>query len=179
MYDASVKQNGPSLNDCLETGPYLIPELIDVLIRFRIYPIALLSDIKKTLLNVNIREEDRDFLRFLLVDDVSKDNPELVVKRFTRFIFGSTSSQFLIGLVIHKHMSQLELTDPAFVRIYLQELYVGDYVRGASTEEEAFKFYKKIKETLLRAGFELRKWVSSDPLLQIFKKKQKGNIIKT
>lgn len=43
-YDTSAKQNSPSLNDCLETDPCLIPELTDVLIRFRIYPMTLLSD---------------------------------------------------------------------------------------------------------------------------------------
>ena len=118
MCDTSAKQNGPSLNDCLETSPCLILELIDVLIRFRIYPIALLSDMKKAFLNVNIREEDLDFLRFLWVDDVIKDNPELVVKLFTRVIFGSTLSQFLLGLVIYKHMSQFELTYSICCKIF-------------------------------------------------------------
>ena len=63
-------------------------------------------------------------------------------------------------------MSQLGLTYPAFVRNFLQKLYVDNYVGGANTKEDAFEFYKKIKRTLLGAGLELRKWVSSDPLLQ-------------
>lgn len=73
---------------------------------------------KKAFLNVNIREEDLDFLRFLWVDDVIKDNPELEVKLFTRVIFGSTLSQFLLGLVIYKHMSQLELTYSICYKIF-------------------------------------------------------------
>lgn len=158
MYDPSAKQNSPSLNDCLDTGSCLIRELIDVLKGFRIYRIALLSDIKKVFLNENMKNENLSFLRFLWVDDVSKDNPELVVKRFRPIIFGSNSSKFLLGLVIHKHMSQLGLTDPAFVRKFLQEFYVDEYLDGTNTKGCVFELYKKIKRTLLGAGLELRKW---------------------
>ena len=36
VYDGSAKFNDSvSLNDCLQTGPNLIPKLFDVLIRFR------------------------------------------------------------------------------------------------------------------------------------------------
>ena len=46
VYDASLSIEGPSLNQCLETGPSLLPKLIDILIRFCSYKVALISDIK-------------------------------------------------------------------------------------------------------------------------------------
>ena len=30
VYDASAKMDGPSLNDCLETGPNTLPQIIDI-----------------------------------------------------------------------------------------------------------------------------------------------------
>ena len=48
-YDASAKRDGPSLNDCLETGPNTLPQTIDILLRFRLNKIALISDIKQAL----------------------------------------------------------------------------------------------------------------------------------
>ena len=38
VYDAS--SNSPSLNDCLEKGPCLLPLIFDILVRFRAYRVA-------------------------------------------------------------------------------------------------------------------------------------------
>ena len=64
-YDASSSIEGLSLNQCLETGPNLLPKLIDILIRFRSYKVVLISHIKQAFLNVSVKKPDRDFLRFL------------------------------------------------------------------------------------------------------------------
>ena len=36
VYDASSSIEGPSLNQCLETGPNLLSKLINILIRFQV-----------------------------------------------------------------------------------------------------------------------------------------------
>jgi hypothetical protein len=55
VYDCSCKQgNNPSLNDCLDTGPSLIKDLVAILIRFRLYPIGFVSDIEKAFLNIQL-----------------------------------------------------------------------------------------------------------------------------
>ena len=66
VFDASARESGksPSLNDCLETGPPLQNLLWNVLVRNRLKPIALSADLKKAFLQVLIRVEDRDSLRF-------------------------------------------------------------------------------------------------------------------
>ena len=65
VFDASAKpsEGGPSLNDCLETGPPLQNLLWDVLVRNHLKPVALAADIKQAFLQVRIRPEDRDVLR--------------------------------------------------------------------------------------------------------------------
>ena len=56
VYDASSKEGkkGVSLNDCLHVGPALSPLLYEILIRFREKPIALVGDIEKAFLNIEI-----------------------------------------------------------------------------------------------------------------------------
>ena len=64
VYDASAKNNGPSVNDCLYTGPSFCERITDILFRFRLYPVALVADIERAFLMISIAEEDRDVLRF-------------------------------------------------------------------------------------------------------------------
>ena len=75
VFDASAKNgNEPSLNDCLYAGPCLLRQLYDILVRFRLHNIILMFDIKQVFLNVVIRGEDRDYLRFLRpIFDRTKD----------------------------------------------------------------------------------------------------------
>ena len=48
VFDASAASyNGVSLNDCLQTGPSPNPDLVEILIWFRRWPIALSGDITK------------------------------------------------------------------------------------------------------------------------------------
>ena len=67
------KSDGVALNDCLYVGPPLAESIFDVLLRFRVYQVALTGDIEKAFLMVGMAEQDRDVLRFLWVDDI--DNP--------------------------------------------------------------------------------------------------------
>ena len=67
VLDASTKGvNGYSLNDCVEEGPNLIPNLVEVLLRFRRWKYGLTADISKAFLQIRSRKEDQDVDRFLL-----------------------------------------------------------------------------------------------------------------
>ena len=106
IYDASAsaKDTAPSFNECLETGPPLQNQIWRVLVRGRFH-----FHIRKAFLQVRIREEDRDALRFHWID---RENPEKVrTLRFTRALFGLGPSPFLLGGVIQHH---LEICEPDY-----------------------------------------------------------------
>ena len=72
VFDASSKiGNNPSLNDCLHSGPCLLPLIFEILLRNRIGDVGLVADIKQAFLNIEIDEGDRDFLRFLWAENIS------------------------------------------------------------------------------------------------------------
>ena len=75
VYDVSARSGGPSLNECLYAGPKFDQHILDILIRFRSYRVALTADIEKAFLMISVAERDRDVLRFLWVDNVRKDPP--------------------------------------------------------------------------------------------------------
>ena len=125
VFDASCASDGPSLNDCLYSGPNLLSKIFDILLRFRFNFIAILADIKQAFLNVEISKEHRDFLRFLWYENVnSESDAKLIVYRFLRVVFGVTSSPFLLNGTIRHHLSKYLSCDQQFVKKLLKDLYV-------------------------------------------------------
>lgn len=166
VYDASARTNSVSLNDCLHAGPKFNQKIIDILIRFRLHRVAFTADIEKAFLMVSVREKDRDFLRFLWVDDISRERPEIEVCRFPRVVFSVSCSPFLLNATLRHHLELHTLDQPELVAKILSSLYVDDIVSGAESEEKAWKIYMGTKSLLKSAGFNLRKFVSSSCSLQ-------------
>ena len=113
---SSAKANNESLsfNDRLELGDNFIPPLFDNIFRFRLHLIAITADIEKTFLQVGIKNDDRDYLRFLWFD-VNKSKPAVIQFRFARLPFGLKPSPSILGTTIHKHMKSFAEREPKVV----------------------------------------------------------------
>ena len=163
VYDASAKmKNRPSLNDCLEKGPCMLPKIFDIIVRFRCFKYVVTSDIQSAFLNIRVNERDRDFLRFLWIDDIHKDDPEIVIMRFTSVMFGITSSPFLLGATILVHMKKYADMYPDVVEKFLRDLFMDDSVTGAQFLSEAYQLYSISKKLMSEGGFMLRKWTTNN-----------------
>ena len=148
VFDASAKNNGPSLNDCLDTGPSLLPLLYDILLRFRAKNVVLIGDIEKAFLNISVAPDHRDTMRFLWVDDVQLKDPKVVVYRIARVCFGAVCSPFCLNAVVQYHISKFE-NDKEFVENVKNSLYCDDFVGGTESEESAIALYKKLKDRFM------------------------------
>ena len=126
VYDASAKMNGPSLNNCLHTGPNFGPSILDLLVRFRLHKIALVGDVEKAFLMVSVAPVDRDVLRFLWVEDTKEQHSGIIELRFTRVVFGVSASPFLLNATIDHHIRKFESIDPQFVEKFCRSIYVDD-----------------------------------------------------
>ena len=166
VFDGSAK-SGPeelSLNDRLEVGENYMPSLFDTLLRFRSHAIAITADIEKAFLQIEINEADRNVLRFLWFDDVSKDNPSIVQLRWQRLAFGLRPAPSILGATIRKHISLFQEENPEVVNV-LSRLYADDLSCGTETVEEGLQIYNGSKEIMSKGGFNLRKWKTNDPSL--------------
>ena len=86
--NAASKFRGYSLNDVLLAGPDLLASLMGILAKFRENRYAMSADIEEMFLQVEVRQEDRKFLRFLWFDE----NDKIVTYQYNRHIFGAKSS---------------------------------------------------------------------------------------
>ena len=166
VFDALAKCDGPSLSECLYTWPKFDLSILDILLRFRTHQVALTADIEKAFLMVSISEQDCDILRFLWVDDIKNDPPEACSFRFTRVVFGVSSSPFLLNATIQHHLEEHKLAFLNTVKILSQSTYMDDIASGAGTEEDAYLLYKESEDLLKQGGFNLRKFVTNSYQLQ-------------
>lgn len=125
------------------------------MLRFLTHKVALTDDIEKSFFMVSISEKDRDVLRFLWVDNIKKDPPEICAFRFTRVVFGVSSSPFLLNATIQHHLDEHKLTFPNAVEILSRSTYVDDIVSGVGTEKDAYQLYKDSKDFFREGGFNL------------------------
>ncbi len=172
VFDASaVGVNGLSLNDCVEAGPSLIPSLVEVLLRFRRWNVALSADITKAFLQVSVQEEDRNAHRFLW--DV---NGQMRKMRFTRVPFGNKCSPFLLNATIQHHLASMSRSN--VVSELSENLYVDDWLSGADTESEANYMLNEAQRVMSEAGMNLTKWHSNKLCIDVSEKEQGSSSLK-
>ncbi|XP_076055297.1 uncharacterized protein LOC143033698 [Oratosquilla oratoria] len=132
VFDAFVScYNGVSLNDCLSSGLSLNPNLVEVLIRFRRWPIAITADIRKAFLQISIQKEDRDVHGFLW----SRGNGTVRHMKFRRIPFGNVASLLMLNATIKYHLDKYPQTN--VVKELKADMYTDNWRSGADTAIEA------------------------------------------
>lgn len=80
------------------------------------------ADIEKAFLMVSMAEKDRDVLRFMWVDDITKEELEIIALSFTRVVFGVSSSPFLLNATIQHNLKQYSAKFPETVKLHRSTL---------------------------------------------------------
>lgn len=127
---------------------------------------ALTADLEKVFLMVSVEEADRDVLWFLWVKDFKKEPPDFIIYRFTRVVFGVSSSPFLLNATIWFHMERYLKTNEDLVHRLLCSTYVDDIITSGETEEEAIQLYVRSKQIFREGEFNLRKFLTNSKHLQ-------------
>ncbi len=168
-YDASSKAKGESsLNDFLESGPNLNPDLLKIILKFRYYPIAFCADIQRAFLEVGINAEDRKFLQFLWGEergtDLSLNDHKVRILNFKRVPFGVKCSPFLLAATLRLHATKYKTSFPDACSV-IDELYVDDLISGEVSVGKAAQVSYDCTNILKDASMTLRKWATnSQPL---------------
>ena len=155
VYGCSAKaaSQEPSLYDCLEVGPPLQPMTFDILIRNRLKLLCITGDIQKAFLQIRVDPRDKDALCLLWYGNL--DLRTVVQCGFTRVIFGSGPSPYILGVILKKHVRQYADKYPSTTDELLKNTYVDDVQSGGDHKEELFKFKEEATKIMEDGGFHL------------------------
>ena len=81
---------------------------------------------------ISVSPEDCDVLRFLWVDNPLNTNPNFIMYRFARVVFGVSSSPYLLNSTIQHHLNKYSSSHPELVAKMLESFYVDDLVCGGN-----------------------------------------------
>ena len=144
-----------------------------------------MADIEKAFLMIEIKQSDRDMLRFLWLKSPHDVESDVLELRFTRLVFGLRPSPAILGCVISQHLDgyqarypgviqyqarypgviQYQARYPRVIQSIKNLFYVDDLLTGGDTVEEAFNTYLVASKVMSEGGFNLRKWNSNSPEL--------------
>ena len=160
VFNASTKSKSSdlSLNDALETGPFLTEKLAGSLINLHIGKFAVIADISKAFLRIGLQEQDRDYVRFLWSDDTTS-LPKTY--RFKSVLFGSTSSPFLLQATLQRHF---EICQTPMEQKLSKPFYVDNFQHSVDSEIELSEVHKLLTSCMSKAGMPLQDWNSNSPV---------------
>ena len=156
--NAASKFKGVSLNNALLTGPDLLANLLEIILRFLKHPVGVLADIEGLFMQVAIREEDQSALRFLWIEDGIVQQYQ-----YARLIFGATCSHCCAIFALHRCAADLSDRFPDVYEAVLNNFYMNDFIMSFATAEAARRFASNLRTVLQHGGFRLTKFVSNNP----------------
>ncbi|GBP13207.1 hypothetical protein EVAR_93159_1 [Eumeta japonica] len=122
--------------------------------------VAVVADIREMFLQVKIREEDTDSLRFLWRENENEEPKEF---RMNSLIFGASSSPCSAIYVKIKNAQEFadKYRDAALA--IEKHFYMDDYLQAFPDIETATRTIFEINEIHKAAAFQLRGWASNEP----------------
>ncbi|KAL4154263.1 hypothetical protein QTP88_002088 [Uroleucon formosanum] len=161
VFDASAQSSrGPSLNNCLFTGPKLQQDIVDILTRFRVPKYVFTTDICKMYRQILILPEYHQFQHILWRPS---PHDELVEYELNTVTYGVNYAPYLALRVLQTIASD-DCDNFEFVRNALtRQTYVDDICDGADTMPNVLKLQSDLISVMHKAGLELKKWASNTP----------------
>ncbi|GFU59086.1 uncharacterized protein NPIL_277401 [Nephila pilipes] len=96
--------NSLSSNNCLQTVPYLYPEISDILLWLKFNRITFSTDMKQVFLQILIDEQDTDIFGIFCTENPFDESKLPLIDRFTRVLFGIISIPFPLTVTIKYHL---------------------------------------------------------------------------
>ena len=107
--------------------------------------------------------------RFLWLSDPEDPGSAFHVYSFKVVLFGASSSPFILNATLNKHLNQY---NDLVAEDMKKNIYVDDLISGVQHDEDAATYYNGARALMSPVGFNLRSWVSNNPVIHTLAAKE-------
>ncbi len=159
IFECSAKFSGTSINEKLIQGQDMTNTLIGVLSHFRTEYVAFMADIQSMFLQVHIRLDQRNFLRFWWWSDgdLTRASEEY---QMNVHLFGAVSSPSIPNLALI--MAGNTSGNPAVTETIHGNFNVDDCLKSVESTPQAVALIDNLRQTCSNNGFRLTKYMSNN-----------------
>ena len=169
-------KNNVSLNSAAYAGANLLPKITVMILKSRLSPILVISDIFKAFPAIQIAAVDQDRFRFLWFHH-GDPNKEIKIYKFTNLLFGFISSPFILFAIIQMHLKRFLFIDKdlskkfpenvqpvvaKFAKLLHESLYSDNCLVGFDSEDVAIQFCEISQNIMALGNFKLTKFLSNN-----------------
>ena len=174
VMNGSAKSKGTaSLNDYLATGPNILPQIVNILSKFRTSNYFVIADIEKAFLQVGLLEPDDHLFVFRWLEKDENGIPRQKLYRFARMPWGINSAPFVLNAVVRFLYDQAakdaikQGNKPKALRLesLRDTTYVDDVLALGNSIQETVLKAKAAKEALEAGKMKVTKFRSFPPYL--------------
>ncbi|XP_026184465.1 uncharacterized protein LOC113143190 [Mastacembelus armatus] len=179
VFDSSAESEGTSLNQVLMSGPDLNNTLLGVLMHFRREPIALTADIQQMFYCFVVREDHRDYLRYLWFED-SDITKKVIEFRMKVHVFGNSPSPAVAIYCMRRAAQEGEREHGSDARHFVErQFYVDDGLTSVATPEGAINLLVRTQNMLAESNLRLHKLASNcSQVMEAFPVKDRAKDLK-
>ena len=159
VFGSAARCKGISLNDVMLTEPKLQRDVPEILLRFRLRPVALVADTKEMFSQVVLAEKDRKYHR-LLWRDLDPTKP-VDVYEAVLLTFRDRASSCLAQFVLRSHALDSKDSYPAAAIVLLRDMYMDDILHSKESVQDAVLVREDLTKVLVCAGFRAQKECSN------------------
>ena len=148
-----------SLNDILMKGPNVLTNLFEILVRWRLYPVAFTGDISKMYHNVKTGKLEGHVRRFLWRDCQQEQDPDIYC--FEVVTFGDRPAGCIAVSALRATADMFSSDSEQAAEVLKNDTYMDDVVSGDFELKDAKALTSEIEGIAAKGGFKFKYFVFS------------------